>query len=243
MSHWICLILEIYINIFSFSPSYELLPIAPSSPLPPWPGTTTSPPPLSLSSSITQTLWLSTHRKLQCVSLPAPRDNGTHLPHCFRRRCFSFASSSSLLKLTELITCTEDLSTCNKINLNLIYSLFLHTSEIKETFTLTSPSSHSFCSWLPIFTYKRGEGAFLSSECMVSWTSTESQMLSYLEYLSKTIHPFLISNILMKARTHIRHQIISFSHTCKRPTSNVCTEAQLRNLKKQWKFKATFSNR
>lgn len=73
-----------------------------------------------------------THRKLQCASLPAPRDNGTQLlPHCFRRRCFSFASNSSLLKLTELITCAEDLSTCNKINFNLIYSLFLHAFKIK----------------------------------------------------------------------------------------------------------------
>lgn len=54
------------------------------------------------------------------------------LPHCFRRRCFSFESNSSLLKLTELITCAEDLSTCNKINFNrLIYSLFLPPSEIK----------------------------------------------------------------------------------------------------------------
>lgn len=71
----------------------------------------------------------------------------------------------------------------------------------------------------------------MSSECIISWTLIESQVLSYLEYLIKTIHPFLINNILLKARTHNRHQIISFSHTCLTPTSNECTEAQLRNLK------------
>lgn len=71
----------------------------------------------------------------------------------------------------------------------------------------------------------------MSSECIVSWTLIESQVLSYLEYLIKTIHPFLINNILLKARTHIRHQIIFFSHTCETPTSNERTEEQLRNLK------------
>lgn len=45
--------------------------------------------------------------------------------------------------------------------------------------------------------------------------------------ISKIIHHFLINNILSKAR----HQVISLSHTGKTPTSNECTEVQLKNLK------------
>lgn len=129
MVHWICLILEsIYQHFFfltrlwttancSFLSSSSL---ARDHHLP---------SPSCTCSSITQTLWPITHRKPQYISLPAPRDSGTHLPHCFRR-CFAFASNSSLLKLTELITCAEHLSTCNKINFNsLIYSLYLQASE------------------------------------------------------------------------------------------------------------------
>lgn len=56
-------------------------------------------------------------------------------------------------------------------------------------------------------------------------------MFRYLEYLSKTIHPFLINNILLKARAHIRYQIIFFFHSCKNETPNKSTEAQLRNVK------------
>lgn len=56
-------------------------------------------------------------------------------------------------------------------------------------------------------------------------------MFSYLEYLSKTIHPFLINHTPLKARAHIRYQIISCFHSCKTPTPNEGTESQLRNVK------------
>lgn len=121
---------------FSFSPGHGLLTISPS-PSSPLPRDRHLPSPCCTCSSITKTFWPITHRKPQCVNLSAPRDSGTHLPHCFRRRCFLFASNSSLLKLTELITCAEHLSTCNKMNFNsLIYLLFLQASEIKSTLLL-----------------------------------------------------------------------------------------------------------